>query len=137
MLQRVINENLYNKKANIPVIEEQEVVNDYDDVINTKGFQQIKKIVNSYDYYLASAFVEKYRSTMSIHFDIREDNKKLQPSISYDSETNEFKISPWSYGSMNLKKSELFADAFDNALQLCKKLSKMDLLHILPILEYK
>ena len=117
------------------VKEEQEIVNNFNDVVNTKGFQQIEKIVNSYDYYLVSACIEKFCSIMVMHFDIREDNKKLQPEIIYDTKRNEFKINPYAYGLMDLKKSELFVDAFDNALQLCKKLSKMDLMNILPIVD--
>lgn len=135
MLQRVINENLYNKKANIPVIEEQEVVNNYDDIQKTKGFQQIKKIVESYGYELLDASIDMFKNKKYITIDIRGDIFK-QPEIIYKRQENEFKIlSGGNGGFKNIKETIMFRDNLNKAIELCQKLSKMDLINILPIYE--
>ena len=140
MLQKIINENLYNKKANIPVMEEQEIINDYNQIERTKGFQQIKKIVESYGYELDEAYIEEYgknkRRRTTIQFRNNSYNN-FKPEIRYDRNSNKFQIGTAGYGYLNLKDIETFSDNLDNAYQLCKKLEKIDLLNILPIIVEK
>ena len=98
------------------------------DCQNNATYKKAATICKKYNYQIADLC---YVDDGIVQFAVIADRKKMQPEIYFHTQRNgkqEFKIQTTAYGSLSMQEYTQFINSCNDAYNMCKELSKLDLL---------